>query len=73
MNSETWQSIREKDIRELYERTKAQGGYSGAYEPFRRYVTQADLGGTYVSAPSELDFVPSLPDDIHGELWIAFN
>ena len=45
---ETWQSIREKDILALYERTKAAGGYSGPYGPFRRYVTQADLGAPFI-------------------------
>jgi hypothetical protein len=69
----SWQERRDEEIRELYERTKSKGGYSGPYLPFRRYVTQADLGGTYVDAPSELDWIPSLPDDITHEIWIAFK
>ncbi len=70
---QTWQSIREKDIRVLYERTKSKGGYDGPFEPFRRYVTQADLGGTYVDAPSELDTIKELPDDIKNAIWLAFE
>jgi hypothetical protein len=70
---ETWQTIRENDIRVLYERTKARDGYSGPYEPFRRYVTQADLGAPYVEAPSDLDYVKDRSDDLRGEIWLAFE
>lgn len=70
----TWQTIRDKDIQTLYERTKAAGGYSGPYGPFRRAVSQADLGGSYVeNAPSDTDLIPNLPDDIKEALWLAFE
>ena len=70
----TWQTIRDKEIQALYERTKAAGGYSGPYGPFRRYVTQADLSGPYVeNAPDDRDLEPTLPDDITEGLWIAFE
>lgn len=72
--SSTWQTIRDDDIRVLYERTKAAGGYSGPYGPFRRYVTQADLGPPYVeNAPDDRDLVHDLPDDIKEGIWIDFK
>lgn len=52
----SWQDIREKDIKILYERTvKAYepDKFHFSYEQFRHYVTQADLGPPYVNAPSE--------------------
>lgn len=70
-DDKTWQSIREDEIRELYERTKACGGYNGAYGPFRRYVTQADLGGMYIDAPSAV--TDAQPDDLTEGIWLVFE
>jgi hypothetical protein len=68
----TWQSIREKDIKILYEKTvKAYEPeeFHYSYEQFRRYITQADLGLPYIDAPSE----PPQDDDIKKDIWIMFN
>ena len=60
----SWQSIRHQEIVDLYKRTNP----DVQFEPFRRYVTQADLGPPYVNAPSEV-FLPQA-DDLLEDIWI---
>ena len=70
--TKTWQSIREEDIKVLYQKTLKlyePEGFPYSYEQFRRYITQADLGSPYIDAPSE----PSQDGDIKEDIIIAFN
>lgn len=66
----TWQQIREKEIKALYDLNVKgyEGTFQYSYEQFRRYVTQADLGGPYVDAPSE----PPQEDDIKEDIFLYF-
>jgi hypothetical protein len=67
---QTWQSIREKEIKSLYELNvkNYEGAFHYSYNQFRRYVTQADLGPVYVDAPSE----PPQEDDIKEDIFLYF-
>jgi len=69
-NQKTWQSIREKEIKDLYELNLKgyEGTFKYSYEQFRRYVTQADLGSPYIDAPSE----PRQEDDIKEDIFLYF-